>query len=217
MERQFRSTTHSGSPGSHAIPRQRRPARTRRSAAAKITATAAPESIQPSGQPLPFNNYAVTPAATPYRPCLRFPSITSSLLAIPFLCATRFRTRRQYRLDIRSTARWHAAQAGHRAIRTSASDPREDGRAWINDVRIGVNRGATSLTQADYGQNLAEQLGIPGVNRDRATSGPSLAIAGLFNLGGSLWPLQLASTTWGGEKTLAKGRHALRAADCSTG
>ena len=86
--------------------------------------------------------------------------------------------------------------------------------ALINEIRIGLNRATTALTQEDYGQNLSEQFGIPGVNRDSATSGlSSLAIAGLFNLGGSiLTPLRLATTTWNLSEKISwvKGRHTLR-------
>ncbi len=34
----------------------------------------------------------------------------------------------------------------------------------LNEVRIGLNRQTTALTQEDYGQNLSQQFGIPGVN-----------------------------------------------------
>lgn len=85
---------------------------------------------------------------------------------------------------------------------------------WINELRIGLNRQTTSLTQQDYGQNLAAQFGIPGVNSSPQTSGLStMYIAGLFSVGDSLLtPLQLATTDWNlSEKvTWIKGRHVVR-------
>lgn len=84
----------------------------------------------------------------------------------------------------------------------------------INEIRIGLNRITTSLTQADYGQNLAQQFGIPGVNLSPQTSGlPAIDVAGLFSVGGSLLtPLTLAATSWNiSEKiSLTHGRHLLR-------
>jgi outer membrane receptor protein involved in Fe transport len=70
------------------------------------------------------------------------------------------------------------------------------------------------LKQEDYGQNLSDQFGIPGVNRSLDTSGlPNINVAGLFGLGGSiLTPLRLATTNWIFSERLmwAKGRHTLR-------
>jgi hypothetical protein len=86
--------------------------------------------------------------------------------------------------------------------------------ALINEIRIGLNRQTTSLTQQDYGQNLADQFGIPGVNQSPQTSGlPNIAVSGMFTLGGSLLtPLNLAVTDWNFSEKLmwSKGRHSLR-------
>lgn len=83
-----------------------------------------------------------------------------------------------------------------------------------NEIRVGLMRQTTSLRQADYGQNLAQQFGIPGVNLNAHTSGlPAIAVAGLFNIGDSLLtPLYLAATDWSAsEKAVwVKGRHILR-------
>jgi hypothetical protein len=88
------------------------------------------------------------------------------------------------------------------------------GPALINEIRIGLSRQASTLTQEDYGQNFSEQFGIPGVNRSAATSGlSSLIISGVFSVGGSiLTPLRVATTNWnfGDKITWVKGRHALR-------
>ena len=75
-----------------------------------------------------------------------------------------------------------------RAIKTRASvHSWQIGPTLINEVRVGFNRETTALTQADYGQNLAQQLDIPGVNLSPQTSGlPAIAVAGLFSAGGSL-------------------------------
>ncbi len=64
----------------------------------------------------------------------------------------------------------------------------------INDFRFGLLRNFGELTQENVGKNLSEQFGIPGVNRDRDTSGLAwLSISGLFNLGDSiLTPLRVA-------------------------
>ena len=79
---------------------------------------------------------------------------------------------------------------------------------------LGLNRQTTALRQEDYGQNLSQQFGIPGVNRSPETSGLStLNVSGLFAVGGSiLTPLRLATTGWNfSEKiTWIKGRHAVR-------
>jgi hypothetical protein len=86
--------------------------------------------------------------------------------------------------------------------------------SFTNEFRIGLNRETTALTQADYGRNLAQQFGIPGVNFSPQTSGlPAIAVAGLFSVGDSLLtPLYLASTDWNISEKLVgiKGRHILR-------
>ncbi len=84
----------------------------------------------------------------------------------------------------------------------------------MNEVRIGLNRQTTALTQEDYGQNLSEQFGIPGINVSPQTSGLSnLDVAGLFNVGDSLLtPLKLNTTAWNfsDKITWVKGRHVIR-------
>ena len=84
----------------------------------------------------------------------------------------------------------------------------------MNEVRIGLNRQTTALTQEDYGQNLSTQFGIPGVNMSPQTSGlSSLVVNGLFNIGDSLLtPLQIATTDWNftDKITWVKGRHVIR-------
>lgn len=83
--------------------------------------------------------------------------------------------------------------------------------SMLNDVRAGLNRQTLALTQEDYGQNLSQQFGIPGVNVSPQTSGLSnLDVAGLFDVGDSLLtPLRLNTTDWNftDKITWVKGRH----------
>ncbi len=83
----------------------------------------------------------------------------------------------------------------------------------LNEIRIGLNRQTADLTQEDYGQNLSQQFGIPGINISPQTSGLSnLDVAGLFDIGDSLLtPLQLNTTDWNASDkvTWVKGRHVI--------
>jgi hypothetical protein len=83
----------------------------------------------------------------------------------------------------------------------------------LNDVRVGLNRQTTALTQEDYGQNLSQQFGIPGTNVSPQTSGLSnLNVAGLFDIGDSLLtPLEINTTDWNvtDKITWVKGRHVI--------
>ena len=101
-----------------------------------------------------------------------------------------------------------------RAIKTPASvTPTQSAPRCINDIRVGLNRQTTALTQEDYGQNLSQQFGIPGVNVSPQTSGLSnLDVAGLFDIGDSLLtPLQINTTDWNvtDKITWVKGRHVI--------
>lgn len=84
----------------------------------------------------------------------------------------------------------------------------------INEFRGGLNRQTTALQQEDYGLDLADEFGIPGVNRSKETTGlPAITLSGLFTVGGSiLTPLQIAATNWNWSDKLLwiRGRHALR-------
>jgi hypothetical protein len=188
-------------------------------AAAKITALLpAPNQFAGSGQPLPFNNYAVTRTSTSgvhsfdirvdhqFSPdstvFVRY-SFQNTDAVIPSL----------FGVPLGGTL----VGAGTTLARSQNAGI---GHAWqfrptlINEIRIGLNRQTTSLTQQDYGRNLSAQFGIPGVNTSPQTSGlSSLNIAGLFSVGdGLLTPLQIAATDWNiGEKvTWVKGRHVVR-------
>jgi hypothetical protein len=84
----------------------------------------------------------------------------------------------------------------------------------FHELRIGINRQTTALTQEDYGQSLSTQFGIPGINTSPQTSGlANLSVSGLFDVGDSLLtPLTLATTDENlTEKiTWARGRHVFR-------
>ncbi len=84
----------------------------------------------------------------------------------------------------------------------------------VHEFRLGLNRQTTELLQEDYGRNLSQEFGIPGVNHSPDTSGLStITVAGVFNLGGSiLTPLRLAVTNWNWSNRLlwVKGRHTVK-------
>jgi hypothetical protein len=187
-------------------------------AASQITALLPqPNQFGSNGQPLPFNNYAVTPAATSdfqafdIRVDHQF-SPSNSVFARYSFQNTDAVLPSIFGLPLGGTllgAGPEAAQNQNAGIGHSWAI----GPSIINEARLGLNRQTTSLTQADYGQNLAQQLGIPGVNLSPQTSGlPAIAVAGLFNVGGSLLtPLYLASTAWNVSEKISwvKGRHIL--------
>jgi hypothetical protein len=189
-------------------------------AAAKLSALLPqPNQFGATGQPLPFNNYAVTPAAT---------SLVNSFdvrVDHEFSPGNSVFVRESFQNTNAESPSIFGEPLGGTLLGAGPTYARNQnagiGHIWeisptmVNEVRIGLNRVATALTQADYGQNLADQFGIPGVNQNSATSGlPSIDVAGLFSLGGSLLtPLQLYSTAWNISEKIswAKGRHALRA------
>jgi hypothetical protein len=84
----------------------------------------------------------------------------------------------------------------------------------IQEIRVGMNRQTTALRQEDFGRNLSEEFGIPGVNRDEETSGlATINVSGVFTAGASiLTPLRLAATNWtlSDKLTWIRGRHTLR-------
>jgi hypothetical protein len=188
-------------------------------AAAQITALLPqPNQSGANGQPLAFNNYAVTPPAT------------SDFQAFDVRIDHQFSpgnnvfVRDSFQNTNAVTPSIFGQPLGGALLGAGPTSARNQnagiGHIWqinpsvINEARIGLSRQTTSLTQADYGQNLAQQLGIPGVNISPQTSGlPAMAIAGLFNVGDSLLtPLYLAATDWNVSEKLSwvKGRHILR-------
>jgi Carboxypeptidase regulatory-like domain/TonB-dependent Receptor Plug Domain/TonB dependent receptor len=176
-----------------------------------------PNQFGANGQPLPFNNYAVTPPAT------------SNFEAFDIRVDHQFSP--SHSVFIRDSFQHTNADApsifgeplggsllGAGAI-SAGNQNAGIGYFWqispslINEARIGLNRQTTAETQADYGQNLAQQFGIPGVNLSPQTSGlPTMVVEGLFNVGGSLLtPLYLASTSLNPSEKISwvKGRHIL--------
>jgi hypothetical protein len=188
-------------------------------AAASITALLPePNQFGANGTPLPFNNYAATRASTANAPSFdiridhQFAPDDTVFARYSFQNTNAFAPS-IFGLPLGGTlegagttlARYQNAAIGH----TYQLSP-----TLLNEIRIGLNRQTTSLTQEDYGKNLSAGFGIPGVNRSPQTSGLStLDIVGLFSAGDSLLtPLQLATTDWNfSEKiTWLKGRHAVR-------
>jgi len=188
------------------------------SAAAITALLPQPNQFGANGQPLPFNNYAATRLAT------------SDFQAFDIRVDHQFNSSNTAfaRYSRQSTDAVTPSIFGNPlggtilgAGPTSAGIQNAGiGDFWqispsiTNEARLGLNRATTALRQADYGQNLAAQFGIPGVNSSPQTSGlPAMAVAGLFNLGGSLLtPLSLVSTAWNASEKLVwvRGRQILR-------
>ncbi len=188
-------------------------------AAAKITSLLPqPNQLGANGQPLPFNNYAVTRAAE------------SNVESFDVRVDHQFSEKNNFfaRYSFQDTQAVSPSifglplggppsLAGNTSARTQNAGAGQIFQltpTLINELRIGVNREATSLRQQDFGQNLSEQFGIPGVNRSPETSGlANINISGLFGVGGSiLTPLRLASTDVNFSEKLVwvKGRHTLK-------
>lgn len=188
-------------------------------AAANITALLPqPNQFGANGQPLPFNNYAVTRTDT------------SDFQAFDLRLDHQFSTinRIFVRYSFQNTGAdipslfglplggppVGAGTTQARNQNTGIGHTYQFSPSLINEVRIGLNRQTTSLTQQDYGQNLSTQFGIPGANLSPQTSGLSgLAISGLFSAGDSvLTPLTLNVTDWSFSEKLiwTKGRHSFR-------
>ncbi len=188
-------------------------------AAANITALLPhPNQFDATGQPLPFNNYAVTRsnASNVHSFDIRVDhqfAPNNTLFVRESFQNTYAVTPSLFGLPLggpptgagTTMARNQNAGIGH----VYQISP-----ALINEIRIGLNRQTTSLTQEDYGQNLSQQFGIPGVNQSPQTSGLStLTVSGLFSLGGSiLTPLRVATTSWNFSDRVIwmKGRHTFR-------
>lgn len=188
-------------------------------AAANLTALLPrPNQFDASGQPLRVNNYAATPIASSGVKAFDIRldhqlsknqnlffrhSFQDTHAAVPSL----------FGLPLggtvsgagSTTARGHFAALGHN-LQISPT--------LLHEFRGGLNRQTMSLVQEDYGKNLSQQFGIPGVNRDATTSGLStIVVSGLFNAGSSiLTPLRLATTnaTWDEKLVWMVGRHVVR-------
>lgn len=188
-------------------------------AAGKITsALPEPNQFGADGQPLPFNNYAVTRAiqsdvqSFDIRVDHQF-SEKSSFFARDSFQNTSAITPSIFGLPLGGPPSL-AGTTNSRSQNAGAGFIYQFSPALINELRLGLNREATSLRQEDFGKDLSEQFGIPGVNRSPETSGLSnIAVAGLFSVGDSLLtPLRVATTdlNFGDKLTWVKGRHTLR-------
>ncbi|HWF07361.1 MAG TPA: TonB-dependent receptor [Bryobacteraceae bacterium] len=188
-------------------------------AAARITALLPqPDQFDGAGQPLPFNNYGVTRTSTS--------AVHSFDIRLDHQFAdgaTLFLRHSFQNSDAVLPSLFGLPLGGPPSLagtslarnqNTGIGYIRAFGPRVIEELRIGLNRQTSSLTQEDYGLNLAEQFGIPGINYSPQTSGlSSLNVAGLFSVGGSiLTPLRLATTgfTAGQKLTWSKGRHLAR-------
>jgi hypothetical protein len=188
-------------------------------AAANITALLPhPNQFDATGQPLPFNNYAVTRS--------NLANVHSFDVRVDhqFSPNNTLFVRHSFQNTYAVTPSLFGQPLGGPPTGAGTTLARSQNAgighvyqftpALMNEIRIGLNRQTTSLTQEDYGQNLSQQFGIPGVNRSPQTSGLStLNVSGLFSLGGSiLTPLRVASTAWNFSDRIVwmKGRHTLR-------
>jgi hypothetical protein len=188
-------------------------------AAAAITALLPlPNQFSATGQPLPFNNYAVTRAATG--------AVHSFDVRLDHQLSSQDTVfvRHSFQNTDAVVPSLFGLPLGGTPIGAGTTQARNQNTgigqiyqitpSLINEIRIGLNRQTLALTQEDNGQNLSRQFGIPGVNVSPQTSGlTNLSVAGLFDVGGSLLtPLRLAITDWNFSEKLiwTKGRHSLR-------
>lgn len=177
-----------------------------------------PNQFSSPGVPLPFNDYAVTRVSTSavHSFDLRLDhqfSFRSSAFARYSFQDTSAVIPSLFGLPLGGTLQG-AGDTSARIQNLAVGHIYQFTPALLNELRLGLNRQTTSLTQEDYGQDLSARFGIPGINTGQATSGLSnLYIAGLFDVGDSLLtPLTLATTDENlSEKiTWAKGRHMIR-------
>ncbi len=188
-------------------------------AAVKITsALPLPNQFDAFGNPLPFNNYAVTRVDTA--------NVESFDVRVDhqFSPKSNLFARESFQNTGAFTPSLFGPPLGGSILGAGGTKARNQnagigytytiGPSLLNEVRIGLNRQTTALTQEDYGQNLSQQFGIPGINLSPQTSGLSnLDVAGLFDIGDSLLtPLEIATTDWNltDKITWVKGRHVIR-------
>jgi hypothetical protein len=187
-------------------------------AAAISAALPLPNQFSAPGRPLAFNNYAVTRVSKS--------TVQSFDVRIDhqFSRANSVFVRYSYQnADARVPSLFGPPLGGSllgagrtkaRAQNVALGNIYQFSPSLFHELRIGINRQTTFLTQEDYGQDLSTQFGIPGTNVSPETSGlANLSIAGLFDVGDSLLtPLSLATTDENlTEKiTWARGRHVVR-------
>ncbi len=187
-------------------------------AAVKITSLLPqPNQFDAAGNPLPFNNYAVTRTDT---------SNVQSFdvrLDHQFSTNSNLFARESFQNTGAFTPSIFGPPLGGSILGAGPTRARNQNAGigytyqispnMLNEVRAGLNRQTLALTQENYGQDLSQQFGIPGVNVSPQTSGLSnLDVAGLFDIGDSLLtPLYLATTDWNftDKITWVKGRHVI--------
>ncbi|MES1262412.1 MAG: TonB-dependent receptor, partial [Acidobacteriota bacterium] len=189
-------------------------------AAAKISALLpAPNQYDATGQPLSINNYAVTRTVTS--------GVHSFDIRVDhqFAANNTLFVRHSFQNVNSAVPSIFGEPLGGTLAGAGATRARNQntgiGHSFqlrptlINEIRIGLNRQTTSLTQEDYGKDLSTQFGIPGVNTSPRTAGlATLNVAGLFTVGdGLLTPLQIATTDGSLSEKIAwaKGRHLVKA------
>ncbi len=177
-----------------------------------------PNQLDASGQPRAFNNYAVTRSikADVHSFDIRLDhqfSIKSSVFARYSFQNTDAVSPSIFGLPLGGPPALAGTTAG-RYQSLGVGHVYQISPTFVNEIRVGLNRQASTLVQEDYGLNLSEEFGMPGVNRSPETSGlANMAISGLFGVGGSiLTPLKVATTTWNfsDKVMLVAGRHTVK-------
>ena len=140
-------------------------------------ATPAANQFGSAGQPLPFNNYAVTRTTTA--------AVQSFDVRLDHQFSTNNTAfvRHSFQNTDADTPSLFGLPLGGPPTGAGTTQARNQNAgigeiyqftpSLINEARIGLNRQTTSLTQEDYGQNLSSQFGIPGINLSPQTSGLS--------------------------------------------
>jgi hypothetical protein len=87
-------------------------------------------------------------------------------------------------------------------------------RGWLNEFRLGWSAIDVGFAPFGFGQNTAEQLGIPGINLDERTSGMvniglGLDMRGLGSGGGPL-RLDMTALQFTDSVTYVRGRHSVK-------
>ncbi|HVW10065.1 MAG TPA: carboxypeptidase regulatory-like domain-containing protein [Bryobacteraceae bacterium] len=188
-------------------------------AAAISAALPLPNQFSASGQPLAFNNYAVARVSTSavhsfdVRIDHQFSGANSAFLRHSFQ-NTDANVPSLFGPPLGGSLEG-AGMTRARLQNVALGNIYQFSPSFFNELRMGIDRQTTLLTQEDYGQNLSARFGIPGINTSPQTSGlANLSIAGLFDVGDSLLtPLSLATTDENvSEKiTWARGHHVFRA------
>jgi carboxypeptidase family protein len=99
------------------------------------------------------------------------------------------------------------------------NDTQSFGPRWLNELRVGYSRFALNGVPIGYGENLAQQMGIPNVNFNDYTSGMSVvafAASGLRLGSGQPLTTNLGNLQLLDNLTHIRGRHTLKAGVSAT-